>query len=225
MANRNWASGGRKYAMHVSPVSIDCNFIVDATDPNGITDLKGPTVSSVLMNSSHATPTQVIATGLILIELADNYNKVLSVSAGSVIAPTTGAEVKVDNSALTAGVAYVITTVGNSTAAQMHSIGLPAGITPAAGVGFIASAVGISGEANTSTTRVKAVANTNVAAIELISDPTALASPDPRAAQGYGASLILRCLDFAGAAVAPTAGTTIQITMEMNNSSIQVAGE
>lgn len=225
MANRNWASGGRKYAMHVSPVAIDCNFIVDDTAQDGITDLKGPTVNSVLMHSAHATPTAVIATGLIIVQLADNYNKVLSVTPGSVIAPTTGSALKVDNSELTAGVAYVITTVGDSTAAQMQSIGLPAGITAAAGVAFVASAVGISGEANTSTTRVKAVANTNVAAIELISNPTLLASPSPSGNQGYGASIILRCLDFAGAAVAPTAGTTIQLTMEMNNSSITVQGE
>jgi len=36
MANRNWASGGRLYSPFVSPVLIDCNFVVDSTNGNGL---------------------------------------------------------------------------------------------------------------------------------------------------------------------------------------------
>lgn len=54
MANRNWASGGKIYSMHVKPVLLDCNFIVDSANGNGlgIRSLKGPCVSAVYMHSS-----------------------------------------------------------------------------------------------------------------------------------------------------------------------------
>lgn len=49
MANRNFSSGGKIYAMHTSPVLLDCNFIVDSTQASGIRALKGPTIKSVTM--------------------------------------------------------------------------------------------------------------------------------------------------------------------------------
>ena len=57
MANRNWASGGRLYSPFVSPVLIDCNFVVDSTNGNGlgIRNLKGPVVANVYMQTT-ATP-------------------------------------------------------------------------------------------------------------------------------------------------------------------------
>lgn len=57
MANRNWSSGGKIYSMHTTPVLIDCNFVVDSTNANGLglSSLKGPCVSSVYMHTS-ATP-------------------------------------------------------------------------------------------------------------------------------------------------------------------------
>ena len=58
MANRNWASGGKIYSMFTSPVLIDCNFVVDSTNGNGlgIRSLKGPAVANVFMQSSAPAP-------------------------------------------------------------------------------------------------------------------------------------------------------------------------
>lgn len=223
MANRNWASGGKTYTMHVSPVLIDLNFTVDDTAQDGITDLKGPAVAEVLMRSTHATPTQTIAAGTILIKLQDNYNRVFNSVSGQIVAPTSGSDVKIDNSALTAGQPYVITTVGNSTTAQWQAVGLPAGMTPAEGVAFIATSVGAG--ANTSTSRVQIPDSdgSGIAAIELAADPSLTCSPNPSANQG--AYLILQTRAFSQAITAPENGSKISVQIYLSNSSITVQGE
>lgn len=221
MANRNFASGGKIYSMHVMPVLVDCNFIVDNTQPSGISSLKGPLVSQVLMNSAAATPTQVIAAGTILVKLSDDYNGCFNALSASIVTAPSGSDVKIDNAALTAGVAYRITTLGDATEAQLQAVGLPAGITPAVGVSFIATATGIAG--NVLTTRVQAAATTStVATLALAADPNLTASSDESSSGAYA---IFQCRDYAGALVAPPAGSKISIQMYMSNSSIQIAGE
>ncbi len=221
MANRNWASGGKQYSMHVSPVMIDCNFIVDDTAASGISDLKGPCVAEVLMHSDHATPSMTLQDGSILIRLEDNYNGVYNVVQASIVLAASGSDVKIDNSAMTAGVPYRITIVGDATQAKWEAIGLPEGVTPAVGVSFIAATNG--GAGNTLTSRVQAAITTStVAAIQLAADPN-LTSESEEAA--YGAYIIMQCRDFAGALVAPANGTKISIQMYMSNSSVQVQGE
>ena len=56
MANRNFASGGKIYAPHSRPVLVDCNFVVDSTNGNGlgIRNLKGPLVQNVFMSTTAA---------------------------------------------------------------------------------------------------------------------------------------------------------------------------
>lgn len=63
MANRNWASAGKIYSMHVKPVLLDCNFVVDSTNGNGlgIRSLKGPCIANVYMHSA-ATPVVTTST-------------------------------------------------------------------------------------------------------------------------------------------------------------------
>lgn len=224
MANRNWASGGKIYSMHVSPVMIDCNFIVDDTQPAGISNLKGPAVEQVLMHSDAATPSMTLQDGTILVRLSDNYNGVFNAVQGSIVLAATGSDVKIDNSAMTAGVPYRISVVGDASLAKWQAIGLPAGVTPAVGVSFIAASNGGSG--NVLTSRVQAAITTStVAAIQLAADPNLTSAPAPSANLAYGAYMILQCRDFAGALVAPANGTKIALQFYMSNSSIQVAGE
>lgn len=246
MANRNYANGGRIYSPHVKPVQIDMQFTVASTDAGGlgITGLKGPMVQNVFMNTNQtpgagnknpATPNVTVtnpnpAAGTIVIQLQDNFNQLLNMRA-SMIAPASGSDVKVDNSAMTIGVAYTITTLGNSTAAQWHSIGVPAGITPAVGVTFIASAVGIAGEANTSTSRVQtsAAAGSGVFSLEMLGNPQLLMAPSPTANQGYGAQIILQSRKDSAAdapVIAAIAdGTIVNISLWINDSSVTVQGE
>lgn len=237
MANRNWASGGKVYSMHVSPVLIDCNFVVDSTNGNGlgIRTLKGPAVQNVFMhtsvtpgagNSNPATPNQVIvnpnpASGTIVIQLQDNYNRSFS-GFRSIVSPLSGASLLVASAGLTAGVAYVITILGTTTVAAWHALGVPAGVTPAVGVAFIAAATSALG---TGAVQITAAAGSSVASIESVGNSTLSIAPMPSANQGYGAQFILQCRDYAGALVAPANGSTISLSFYLSNSSIEVQGE
>ena len=228
MANRNWASGGKIYSMHVSPVLIDCNFVVDSTNGNGlgIRSLKGPAVQAVLMHTS-ATPAATNpnpASGTILVRLQDNYNRVFT-GMNAIVSPVSGSALKIDNSALTAGVPYIITTLGNATAAQWRAIGVPAGVTPAVGVAFIATSVGAGSNTLTSRVMTTAATGSGVASIETVGDSNLAIAPNPNVNQGYGAQFILQCRDYAGALVAPADGTVISLSFYLSNSSITVQGE
>ncbi len=226
MANRNFASAGKLYSMHVMPVLMDCVFTVDATNALGITSLKGPGIAAVYMHSSHATPSALNpAAGTIVIQLQDNYNKLLT-SFSSRVSPASGSDVKIDNSAMTAGVAYIITTLGDATAAKWHAIGVPAGITPAVGVSFIALTNGGAGNVLTSKVQIAAATGSGVAAIELVGDSNLSIAPSRSAAgQTTGAQIILQCHDYAGALVAPADGSMISIALLLSNSSVTVSGE
>lgn len=228
MANRNFASKGNLFSMHASPVMVDCNFKVAAADTAGlgITNLKGPLVSAVYMHSSAATPSAINpAAGTIVVRLQDNFNTLLDMDFAVLTQPNSGSDVKIDNSAMTAGVAYTITTLGNATRAKFTAIGVPPGVTPAVGVSFIALTNG--GAGNTLTTRVQATATagSGMCSIEIVGNPQLSIAPNPTANQGYGAQIILQCRDYAGAIVQPADDTVIDIKLILNNSSITVQGD
>lgn len=224
--------------MHTMPVLIDCNFTVDATNGLGITSLKGPLVQNVFMhtsvsvsagNSNPSTPNITItnpnpASGTIIVQLQDNFNRSFAMFS-SIQSPTSGSALKIDNSALTAGVAYIITTVGNSTAAAWHALGVPAGVTPAVGVSFIASSVGAGANTSTSRVMITAAAGSAVQSIEVVGSPNTTIAPDPTSSQGFGSQFILQCRDAAGSIVAPAAGSVISISLYLSNSSVTVQGE
>lgn len=236
MAGRNFANS-RMYTGHVMPVMIDCNFVVTATNGLGITSLKGPYVQNVFMhtsttpavgNSNPASPNVAVTNpnpqnGIIVLQLQDIYSRLYTLDS-NIICTNTGSDVKIDNAVLTPGVAYTISILGDATAAVWHALGVPAGITPALGVSFIAASAGGSG--NASTSRVQAVvASSTVAKIDLIGNPNLLITPAPSASQGFGSELILAIRDYAGALVAPIAGTTISLKLMLSNSSVTIQGE
>jgi len=232
MANRNYPSGGKIYTGHVKPLLFDCNFVVDSTNGNGlgIRSLKGPYVQNVFMhttqtpgagNTNPATPNFAVtnpnpASGLIVVQFTDNFYRSYS-GFNAIASPASGSALKIDNSALTAGQAYIITTLGNATAAKWKAIGVPAGVTPAVGVSFIAASNGGSG--NTLTSRVMVASTSGITDIETVGDPNLSIAPSVTA-QGFGAQMILQCLaptiavtsGTAGNAVTLNAGTTLEAT-------------
>jgi hypothetical protein len=240
MANRNFANAGKTYSMHIKPVLLDCNFVVDSTNGNGlgIRSLKGPMIQNAFMhttatpgagNTSPNTPNVTVtnpnpASGTIIIQLNDRFNRSFS-GFNAQVSPVSGSSLKIDNSALTQGTPYIITTLGNSTAAQWAAIGLPIGVTPAVGASFIASSTGAG--ANTSTSRVMTTSagGSNIASIETVGDPNLSIAPTPSANQPFGAQFILQCRDYAGAIAAPTNGTVISLAFYLSDSSITVQGE
>lgn len=228
MANRNWASGGKIYSMHVQPVLLDCNFIVDSANGNGlgIRSLKGPGIQAVYMHTS-STPSAGNpnpAAGTIIVQLQDNYNRSFS-GFDSKVSPLSGSSLKIDNSALTAHVAYVIAVLGDATVAQWHALGVPAGVTPAVGVAFVANSVGAGANSSTSRVQASAAAGSGICSIETLGDPNASIAPSPSANQGFGSQIILQCRDYAGAIGAPADGSVISLAFYLSNSSVIVQGE
>src|ERR1700691_5028877 len=104
MANRNFANS-RMYTGHVMPVYLDCNFIVDSTNGNGlgIRNLKGPMVQNVFMNTSAtpglgntnpASPSVSVlnpnpAAGTIIVQFQDTFNRSYS-GFNSNVSPLSG---------------------------------------------------------------------------------------------------------------------------------------
>ncbi len=174
---RGFGLNGKSYYTNVTkPQDISLTFAVTPTNGLGITSLKSNGyVRNVFMHTSttpgsndgYTNPNP--ANGYALIQFTNNFNYYLNGYA-QFRAPTT-TSTKIDNSALTAGLAYVITVLGDATAAQWLAIGVPPGITPAVGVSFIALTVGAG--ANTSTSRVQVPTTSGIYGVELVGDPGA----------------------------------------------------
>jgi hypothetical protein len=224
--------------MHIKPVLLDCNFVVDSTNGNGlgIRSLKGPMIQNVFMhtsatpgagNTNPATPNVVVtnpnpAAGTIVIQLQDNFNRSLS-GFNALVSPVSGTPL----TSTTAGTAVIIVSLGTATPAQsmadFQAKGLPKGITPAVGVSFVPTATGTIG--HSAAVEIAAALGTGVATIETLGDPNLSIAPNPAAAQGFGAQIILQCRDYAGAIVAPANGSVISLAMYLSDSSITVQGE
>jgi len=243
MANRNFANS-RIYTGHVMPVLIDCNFIVDSTNGNGlgIRSLKGPYVQNVFMhtsatpgvgNSNPQTPNIAItnpnpASGTIIVQLQDNYNRILT-SGNAIISPLgTPVAITAASTNLTVGVAYVVTTLGDAAAADWVTLGIPSGITPTVGMTFIAKATG-AGVGTTARVAPTATAGSAIFQIEGVGDANQMAGVSIQA-KGYGAQIIAQCRNASGASgastiVAPANNTVISMSFLLSNSSILIAGE
>lgn len=228
MANRNWASGGKIYSGHVQPILIDCNFIVNNTNPDGVQDLKGPYVDAVYMNTV-ATPSAGNpdpAAGFIYIKLADPYFRQYLGFAGAV-SPVSGSNILIDGTAvMNLGQAYVISVVGDATQAQWESVGLPKGVVPKVGMPLIATSTGLTGGALTSA--VKAVGKTGISVVEAVGNTSISVA---QKVDGKGGYIILQCLaptSGSNTALIPTApanGSVVTLGFYLSNSSVLVQGE
>lgn len=127
MSNPLGNNGGRFYSSLVKPVLIDCSFVVDSSNANGlgISSLKGAGVQDVFMytsqtagrgNSGLLNPMgQSASIGYALVKLKDNYARYVGGFTG-VVSPTSGGSLAINGSALTVGVPYQILTVGTGAA-------------------------------------------------------------------------------------------------------------
>lgn len=220
MANRSFTRSF--YSLEEYPVLISCNFVVDSTNGNGLglRSLKGPGVAAAYMHttSTPATGNPNPASGTILVQLQDNYNRSLC-GFDAKVSPVSGTPL----TSTTAGIAYVIVSLGTTTAAQFHAAGLPKGVTPAVGAAFIATATGAIG--GTGAVEITAAAGSGVASLETVGDPNVSIAPFKASGQGYGAYFILQARDYAGAIVAPANGSVISLAFYLSNSSNSVQGE
>jgi hypothetical protein len=224
IANRNFPCN-KLYQMHIMPVLLDCNFVVDSTNGNGLglRSLKGGGIHNVFMHTS-ATPGMgnggIInpnpPAGYIIVQLQDNYNRYISGFAGA-IAPVSGTPL----TSVTSGTVYIITSVGTGTQAQWAAIGLPAGDAPSVGAAFLASAsTTVPGGGTVETPSV-----TGITTIEVVGDPNQTIAPvGVSRIQGVGAQFMIRCLAPTSSSVTtaiptnPANGSTVSLAFYLNNS-------
>ncbi len=206
------------YTLHKKPVLLDCNFIVDSSNANGlgIRSLKGPGISSVYMHTS-ATPAAGNpnpAAGYILVKLQDSYNRYFGGGSGQVT-PVSGTPL----TTTVANVPNVIVSLGTATLAQWQAVGLPIGITPAVGVAFIATSAALIG--GSAAVEVVATAGSGIDHIEVVGDTNLTLRPLGVTGGGY---VILRCM-LSNATATPADGTVIGLSFYLSSSFIQQQGE
>lgn len=210
------------FSLHNMPVLLDCNFIVDVANGNGLgqRSLKGPGIQQVYLHttaplSGSGNPNPAAGYGLVLFD--QSYYRYLGGYSGFV-APVSGTPL----TSTTTGVAYVIVTLGTTTLAQWLAAGVPRGVTPAVGVAFIAAATGAIG--GTGAVEVPATNGSGIDHIEIVGNPSlTLAPKQPQAAYPY---IVFRYM--AGAppvATQPADGSVCGMTFELSNSSQMLAGE
>src|SRR5271165_2043765 len=191
------------YTRHVMPVLLDCNFVVDASNGNGlgIRSLKGPGISAVYMNTS-ATPAlgnPNPAPGVIVVQLDDTYFRYFGGFSG-LVSPVSGTPL----TATAANTAYVIVSLGTATAAQWQAVGLPPGLVPAVGQAFVATATATIGGG--AAVEASAAAGAGVDHIEVLGDPN-LTLNNP----GGQNQIILQCFS-AGTLTAPAPGSVVGLS-------------
>lgn len=192
--------------------------MVDSANANGfgIRSLKrSGRIQNVFMHTSATPGTAADGTvnpnpqaGLIYLTLQDNYNTALT-GGHSIVSPVTGSPV----TAMTAGHAYVIVSVGSSSLTQWQAVGVPSSITPAVGVSFIATGTALAGGDH-----VMAVGASGIDTIEIVGDPNVMNSNGQYVlGQSKGMTIILQCL-LNAALTAPADGSVISLSLWMNNS-------
>lgn len=225
VARGNGQNGGHFYSNITQPVKLDFNFVVDATNGNGlgIRSLKSNGyVRNVFMHTS-ATPgsnngylNPNPASGYALIQFNNNYRYYLGGFSGFVT-PVSGTPL----TSTTAGLAYIIVSLGTTTAAQWLAAGVPPGVTPAVGVSFIAVATGAIG--GTGAVEVPATNGSGIAVVDVVGDPNTSINNSNLAANG-GAWLLLRFLNASLALTAPAAGSVVGASSFFDISSVTIDG-
>lgn len=240
MSTARKAPNGPNYGSNlVAPIEVDCNFIVDAANGNGlgIRSLKSNGwVRNVFMHTSASPGTGndgVLnpnpAPGFVLIQFKNNFNKYIGGFSGfvsPVVNPTTST-----TSGLSAGQAYVITVLGTTTLAEWQTIGLPQGLTPTVGQSFIAIATGTGGS---HTGKVGTPSASGITSIEVVGDPNQSIN-NASIAQNGGAYILVQCLAPTVTSVtlafeapmiptAPVANSVLGMTFKFDQSSVTVDG-
>jgi len=216
MANRNWTNKGNLYAYHAKPVLLDCSFIVDSANGNGLglRSLKSSKmIKNVYMHTS-ATPAAGSpnpAAGSIVVQFADNYNRYLGGFSG-VVSPLTSTQTTTTNHS-----PYVIASLGTATLAQWQAKGLPVGVTPAVGAAFIATATGTIG--GSATVAPPLSTGSGIDHIEVLGDANQTLAPSPQSSAGIGGFILMQSF-LSNTVTAPADGTVIQLTFYFDDSTV-----
>ncbi len=213
MANRNFPCQ-RQFGFHLAPVKLDFSMsVTGASGALGATANPGQGITSITR----------LAAGVYQLQLNDNYpsyldsNFRIETNLGSTAAASAASTTALSS----------ISSLGTTTTAQWHTAGVPAGITPAVGVVFVAAAAAT---AVTGTGTVKPVVADSITSIQICGDPNLMLSNQPFQSRS-GGYITFACVaaKTAGTAAAdatptitdPAAGTVITGSIWLNNSSGQ----
>lgn len=200
------------------PAMVDMQVSIGASGAPTLSSSTGPSSSAGVQSITR------LAAGIYQIQLKDNYSALLGMDANMIEAATGSA---IDPNAGATGSLYQISTVGNT---DWVTAGLSASITPAIGSVLVLAAAPASG-----TGRVKLVTASGTASIELAgqmmnSNNPALGGP---ISGTNGARIVIQTLQaqvgsaatqgapIQYAAADPVSGTSMQIRLYLNNSSVQ----
>lgn len=221
------------YTKHMMPTLLDCNFVIDVANPNGlgIRSLKGPGIAQVFGNTS-GTPavfngtTNNLPAGYFQIFFQDNYFRYYGGFSGFVT-QVSGTPILVASAGVVKGTVYVIVSVGTTTAAGWQSLGLAVGITPAVGVTFVGLATTTA--TGTGAVEVPHVNGSGIQYLEAVGDAKLSLGPS-----GLGAGnpyIIVRTMSATNSstttpiATAPADNSVLGMSFYLSNSSVTVAGE
>lgn len=222
-APQNLMNAGHFYTNLSRPVDINLNFIVDATNGNGLgvrSVKSNGYVRNVFMHTSASPGTNngILnpnpAVGYAIVQLQGNFSRYIGGFAGAQ-APLTSTS----TTSLTAGNPYVITSLGTTTTAQWQTAGLTAGFTPAVGSAFIAAATASIGGTGT----VGIPAASTVLSVQVVGDPNQEISNSNTGANG-GMQLLVSFIGDADSLVTPANNTVVGMTIRLDGSSVNVDG-
>lgn len=220
---RGYGLNGKSCYQNIAkPMSTWLTFTVTPTNGVGVTSVKSNGYVEYVFMHTSTTPSSTAgflnpnpANGFAVISIKNNaFNKFVGVRGTVVATPTS-----TSTTSTTANSSFVITALGTATTAQWQAVGLPAGMTPTVGQSFVATASSSIG--GSATVGVPGVSN--VGAISIVGDPTTMVGNSNIAAYS-GAQIILLFQDFAGAAVAPTAGSIVRLELVYDGSSVTIDG-
>ena len=219
----NGQNGGHYYSNITQPVKIDVQFTVNAENGLGITSLKSNgyvrnvfmhTTGTPATNNGYLNPNP--ASGYVLVQFNNNYKYSLG-ETYSFQSPLSGSSL----TSTTIGLAYVIVTLGTTTAAQWLAAGVPPGVTPAVGVSFIAIATGAIG--GTGTVNVPATNGSTIVTADVIGDPTVSLNNSSLATNG-GAWMLVRFMNGSMAITAPAVGSVCSMSFYFDISTVTIDG-
>jgi hypothetical protein len=209
------------------PMVINCNFVVDSANGNGlgIRQLKSNGyVQNVFMHTS-ATPgtnngylNPNPAVGYALIQMKNWFTYYLGGFSGFV-SPVSGSPL----TSTTAGLAYIIVSLGTTTLAQWQAAGVPKGLVPSVGMSFIAIATGAIG----GTGAVEVPSVSGITSIEVVGDPNQSITNSSVAANG-GAWVLVQMLGATSSSVttliptAPANGSVLGMCFRFDGSTVSI---
>lgn len=227
---RGFGLNGKSVYMNVTkPIFVFCNFIVDATNGNGmgIRSLKSNGyIESIFMNTS-ATPAVVNgytnpnpAAGYAQVRFKNNFNYYLGGFSGWA-APLGSTS----TTSVTQHDIYAITSLGTTTLAQWQAVGLPQGFIPTVGQAFVATATQAIG--GTGTVGVAGVPTTQL--LSIVGDPNQTLN-NSNIATNAGAVVMVEFFAATNSstttlvAAAPTNNTVVGMTFCFDGSSVTIDG-